>query len=77
VIKCPHCGSTSWRCWDERTLDWWDNDTGELAGVQVVGCMACNICNTAWADVNPPDEAFTNASPNDDERDQLYRVGWH
>lgn len=76
MIECPHCGSTNWRCWDERTLDWWDNDTGERVGVQVIGCMACNDCNTAWPEADPLDEVFINASPNDDERDQLYRVGW-
>lgn len=77
MINCPRCGSSNWRCWDERTLDWWEKD-GSMGGTQVIGCMACNDCNHAFADVNPEDAVMISAGLFcvDEERDQIYRIGW-
>lgn len=60
-IKCPKCGSKNWRCWDERQLDWWHKD-GSMAATQVIGCMACNDCQSAYADVNPSDKELLACS---------------
>lgn len=76
-ITCPKCGSFNWRCWDERLLDWWHKD-GSMGSTQVIGCLACNDCQWAWADVNPSDEELLadGLFCNDDEQDMNYRVGW-
>lgn len=75
---CPKCGSTNWRCWDERQLDWWDKKDGSMAAMQVIGCMACNDCQWAWADVNPSDEDLLAAGLFcvEEEQDTIYRAGW-
>lgn len=77
AIKCPKCGSKNWRCWDERTLDWWHQD-GSHGAVQVIGCMACNDCQWAYPDVNPPDQQLIADGLFCDEEEQntIYRVGW-
>lgn len=73
-LRCPKCKSTNWRCWDERQLDWWLPD-GSLAGFQVIGMLACNDCNHAWADVNPSDEDMRadGAEPNADQERWVYK----
>lgn len=77
-IICPKCGSKNWRCWDERLLDWWHKD-GSMAATQVIGCMACNDCGTAYADVNPSDAELLADGFFCDEEEQtvIYRAGWH
>lgn len=76
-LKCPKCGSTNWRCWDERQLDWWNKD-GEMAAIQIIGCMACKDCEWAWADVNPTDEELLadGLFCVEDEQNTIYRAGW-
>lgn len=76
-IKCPKCGSTNWRCWDERHLEWW-NKAGEPAATQVIGCLACNDCQWAWADVSSSDEELLAAGLfcDEEEQDTIYRAGW-
>lgn len=48
-IKCPECGSTNWRCWDERTHYFEDKATGEIYQAPV-GYLACKDCHTTWLD---------------------------
>lgn len=76
-IHCPKCGSKNWRCWDERQLTWWDKD-GAMAGIQIIGCMACNDCQWAYADVHPSDAEMREAGLwcDEDEYDEKYRIGW-
>lgn len=76
-IKCPKCGSKNWRCWDERQLEWWQQD-GSMGSTQVIGCMACNDCDWAWADVSQSDEELLAAGLwcVDDEHETIYRAGW-
>ena len=74
MIICPKCGSQKWRCWDERTLEWWYPD-GSSAGTQVIGMLACNDCNEAWADQNPTNEEMSEggAAPDSDDDRLVYR----
>lgn len=51
LIKCPKCGCTNWRCWDERSFDCWDKD-GHHVGTKVVGYLSCRKCGHAWTDVS-------------------------
>ena len=76
-IKCPKCGSKNWHCWDERQLTWWQSD-GSMGDIQIIGCMTCNDCQHAYADVNPSDEALVAAGLwcDEDHQDALYRIGW-
>jgi hypothetical protein len=46
-IKCPDCGSTKWRCWDERTEWFEDKETGELFEYPV-GYLACIDCGRGY-----------------------------
>lgn len=76
-IKCPKCGSVHWHCWDERQLDWWEQD-GSMGAIQIIGCMTCNDCHSNFADCDPSDEALRKAGLwcDEDEQSQLYRIGW-
>jgi len=76
-IHCPKCGSKNWRCWDERELTWWKKN-GSMGSIQVIGCLACNECQTAFADVNPTDAELKAAGLWCDsaEWDSIYRMGW-
>jgi hypothetical protein len=51
-IQCPHCHSTNWDCWDQRTLTWWEKD-GSMGATQVLGMLRCKDCGQDWADENP------------------------
>lgn len=60
TIKCPKCGSTNWRCWDER-YEWFEitedehpERIGELIQLPV-GYLACKDCQTAWVDYDESD----------------------
>lgn len=77
MLSCPRCQSADIRCWDERQLTWWEKD-GSYGNTQVIGCMACNTCQLAFADVNPSDAELTAQGLwcDDDEHDALYRIGW-
>ena len=73
-IKCPKCGSTNWRCWDERQLTWWQKD-GSMGGIQVIGMLACKDCDTSYADVNPSDSEMRELGLwcDEDEERSVYR----
>lgn len=45
-IKCPQCGSTRWRCWDEKN-EWFEDENGELYEAPV-GFLACLDCESAY-----------------------------
>jgi hypothetical protein len=53
VDKCPQCGSTDFRCWDESDM-WFQNAGGELLRWPV-GFLACNQCNDAWISYVAPE----------------------
>lgn len=55
-IKCPHCQSANWNCYDEHT-EWFESaETGELYEAPV-GFLKCSDCNTAYAHhFQAPDE---------------------
>lgn len=52
-IKCPKCGSTNWRCWDERD-EWFEAEDGELFQYPV-GYLACKDCGASWINYVEPD----------------------
>lgn len=45
-IKCPKCGSTNWRCWDER-IEYFADENGEYYDAPV-GYLACKDCGKAY-----------------------------
>ena len=69
TIKCPHCGSTNWRCWDERN-DWYECEcdehsiqencyTSDGKRVELIqmptGYMACLDCGKAYIHIEQCD----------------------
>lgn len=45
-ITCPKCGSAQWRCWDEQT-EWFEDEDGEPFEYPV-GYLACLDCGHGY-----------------------------
>lgn len=61
ALHCPACGADNWRCWDERSVMWFDDVTGESAGIQVRGFLTCQNCGADWIHSDPADSEFIGA----------------
>jgi len=46
-IKCPHCGSTDWNCYDESNEWFQDKETQEYFEYPV-GFMKCGDCGKSY-----------------------------
>lgn len=64
-LKCPHCGSPRWSCWDERVETHRDKSTGEEYDFPV-GYMKCLDCQKSYIDDPFPDENIQDEIDSDD-----------
>lgn len=69
-IKCRHCGSTNFTCWDEQMEDFEDAN-GEIFE-DAVGYMRCNDCNHSFLAYGPHDDGIKYLGRWDDDR-ECYR----
>lgn len=53
---CPKCNSTNWRCYDERSIDFYDpkDESGEVYSLPI-GFMVCNDCDREFRAGVPDD----------------------
>ena len=70
-IKCPHCGSPRWTCWDEQAEDFEDTTTGEVFEYPV-GYLRCNDCSRSYIDTGPHDPNSRHLGTWDEDR-ECYR----
>jgi hypothetical protein len=65
-IKCPHCGSPKWTCWDEQTEDFEGTTTGEIYEWPV-GYMRCNECDRTYLDTGIHEQGVKHLGRWDDD----------
>lgn len=64
-IKCPHCGSPKWSCWDERVEYHRDKETGDVYEFPV-GYMKCLDCGKTYLDDPFSDENIQDEVDSED-----------
>jgi hypothetical protein len=64
-LKCPHCGSPKWSCWDERVETHRDKVTGDEYDYPV-GYMKCLDCQKTYLDDPFSDENIQDEIDSED-----------
>ena len=64
IIKCPQCGSTDWRCWDEGNEIFICDDCPDDYFEWPVGYLKCVSCGHDWADYGINEEGCHHAGRN-------------